>query len=184
MKKKIVIIIIMCLIVFITIFLLCNKEKELSIDNMSLREKIGQITIDDLELPKEQLSAVQQMVSELDNADFGVTGYADVSDIINKAVAARTSIEELGKIAEAFGYEFEWEQNGFSTIQVPFISLWTLTVCVSFSVRATLTTTVCSQTRNLRLARADFTAQQQNRISSVQRQFCVSSIIPFGNIII
>ena len=43
MKKKIVIIIIMCLIVFITIFLLCNKEKELSIDNMSLREKIGQM---------------------------------------------------------------------------------------------------------------------------------------------
>lgn len=33
----------MCLIVFITIFLLCNKEKELSIDNMSLREKIGQM---------------------------------------------------------------------------------------------------------------------------------------------
>lgn len=39
------------------------------------------------------------------------------------------------------------------------------------SVRATLTTTVCSQTRNLTLTRADFTAQQQNRISSVQRQF-------------
>lgn len=129
-------------------------------------------------LSKEQLGYnldVTVMGMDSDNKYYDVKTHKGKSFItVSRSVVERYGVAKGDKFilidnATSMDYAFTVEDSATSVADL--WCSWILTVCVSFSVRAALTTTVCFQTRNLTLTRADFTAQQQNRISSVQRQF-------------